>query len=236
MNALTVFVNDCYYVAVDPWYIHFRSYNPSWSIDPYVGERVEQIAGIYPASEILQVELRGAEAGEAIVLESQDLAAQTSTRTVLADRSGKAQFTAYLPWSANPAPLQVSRARNTGQLQLTSLQRTVLTQSIRLTMSESIERIAGEVVGGKSLLQVFTAAGTLAFDVSDPGQPQKLESDSQAARRGCFGWSRPRATPAAVGLPAGLVQIGDIFAAVDRRRNTVVLFRSQTSRDTTAAG
>lgn len=230
-NAITIYVNDCHYVAVDPWYLYFRNFNPSWSIDPYIGERFEQAAGSAISGEILSIQLAGADAGETITVETQDMAARTSVRVVLADRSGKAQFTAYLPTSANPTPLRVTRARNAEPLRLAGLQRTLLAQAIRLAMAARIERIAGEVAHGRSLLHVTTVSGMRTFDVSDPGHPQTLEGGHQMKRSGIFGRSRARAGITGITLPEGLVQIGEVVATIDARQNCVALFRSQTYRD-----
>jgi hypothetical protein len=236
MNAIKVYVNDCYIVAVDPWFVHFRTYNPKWSIDPYVGEQSEQIAGIYHLGQILQVQLSGAEAEEKIMLESQDMGGQSMTRTVQADRSGRAQFTLYLPVSANPTPLQVTRSYGTQPLRITSLQRTILGQAIRMTMSARVERIDGQIVGNKALLQVVTDAGTRTFDVSNPGHPQEIDSERQATGRGVSGEAPGRVEHASEALPSGLVKIGEIFAAIDSRQNSISLFRSQTYREAVATG
>jgi len=241
LNAQTVYINDCHYVDLDPWYLYFRTYNPRWSIDPYVGEKSELIAGRFTTGELVQVTLVGAQAGERLTLESQDMAGETSARTILADSVGNAQFMAYLPVSANPAPLRVTRALSGQPLRLAQAHRTLLTQATRLTLPARIQRITGWVVNSKTLLQVTTDAGISVFDITNPAHPQPVTGSRAVPRAGFFArlwaWLRRRttATPETEQLPAGLIRIGEIYAAPDDRyHNTVALFHGRAYRESSA--
>lgn len=234
LNARVISVRDCHWLDVDPWLLHFRNSNPIWAIDPYVGEMVENIAAKFTAGQIIQATLEGARPGEELLLTSQDMAAQTSERVLVADRRGSAQVVAYLPLSANPAPLRLSRPHSHKPLRLTQMERTTLTQSARMPVSARIVRVVGAVAHARPLLQVITAEGEQTFDLSDPGSPQPIKSGhlTATARRGFWSWLMPWRQQQTVALPAGLARIGaDLAVAVDERHNSVVIFHARTRRE-----
>lgn len=232
LNVPEVYVHDCYF-AVKSWHLFFNNYNPIWSIDPYVGEAVERLAATSTAGQVIRATLGGLQPGEPLLLTAQDRAAQTSERVLLADRSGTAEVLAYLPLSANPTPLRVTRILSDQPLRVAQMERTLLTQITRLPLSAPVERVVGAVAHARPLLQVVTAAGEQTFDLSDPGRPLSIQSGRLSSVKHGFLWRLihwGRREPAA--LPAGLTRIGDgIVVAVDARRNSVVIFQARTRQE-----